>query len=57
VYLSNKGINFTEFDVASDAEARQTMFEKSGRMAVPTILMGKEIIIGFDAQAIEKYLH
>ncbi len=56
-YLSNKGVNFKELDVSSDAGARKTMFEKSGRLAVPTLLIGEEVIIGFDTNKIEKLLH
>ncbi|ATW28252.1 glutaredoxin family protein [Candidatus Formimonas warabiya] len=56
-FLARKGIPFKEHDVASDAQARKTMFQKSGRMAVPTIVIGEEIIIGFDIHEMEKILH
>lgn len=56
-YLSHKGVEYKEFDVASDTQARNIMFQQSGKMAVPTILIGQEIIVGFDKNKIEQSLH
>ncbi|MGD0328539.1 MAG: glutaredoxin domain-containing protein [Minisyncoccia bacterium] len=49
-FLKEKGINFTEFDVAHDLERRQEMIQKSGQMGVPVIFVGEEMIIGFDRE-------
>ncbi|MFI5260478.1 MAG: glutaredoxin family protein [Candidatus Paceibacteria bacterium] len=49
-FLKDKGIAFTDFDVAHDLEKRQEMIQKSGQMGVPVIFVGDEMIIGFDQE-------
>ena len=49
-FLKEKGIAFTDFDVASNIEKRQEMIQKSGQMGVPVIFVGDEMIIGFDQE-------
>jgi glutaredoxin-like YruB-family protein len=49
-FLKDKGIPFTDFDVAHDLEKRQEMIQKSGQMGVPVIFIGDEMIIGFDQE-------
>lgn len=55
-YFKEKGVEYTEKDVASDLEARQEMLEKSGQMGVPQILIGDELVVGFDQGRIEELL-
>ena len=47
-FLKEKGIEYTEHNVAEDAEKRSEMIEKSGQMGVPVIYVGDEMMIGFD---------
>ena len=47
-FLKEKGITYTDYDVASDLEKRQEMIQKSGQMGVPVIFVGDDMIIGFD---------
>ena len=49
-FLKEKGIAYTEFNVASDLEKRQEMIQKSGQMGVPVIFVGDQMIIGFDKE-------
>jgi len=49
-FLKEKGIGYTEYDVAHDLEKRQEMIQKSGQMGVPVIFVGDEMIIGFDQE-------
>ena len=49
-FLKEKGIAYSEFDVAHDLEKRQEMIQKSGQMGVPVIFIGDEMIIGFDKE-------
>lgn len=49
-FLKEKGVAFTDYDVASDLEKRQEMITKSGQMGVPVIFVGNEMIIGFDQE-------
>ena len=56
-YLSKKKVNFMEVNVAEDDKAREEMVKKSGQMGVPVIIIGEEIIIGFDHEKIDKALN
>lgn len=47
-FLKEKGIAYTEHNVASDLEKRQEMVQRSGQMGVPVIFIGDDMIIGFD---------
>ena len=47
-FLKEKGIEYTDFNVAEDADKRAEMIEKSGQMGVPVILVGEEMMVGFD---------
>lgn len=38
-FFNKNNIEFTEYDVASDAEKRAEMIKKSGQMGVPVILI------------------
>lgn len=49
-FLKEKGVAYTEFDVAHDLEKRQEMIQKSGQMGVPVIFVGEDMIIGFDEE-------
>ena len=49
-FLKEKGITYTDYDVASDLEKRQEMIQKSGQMGVPVIFVGDDMIIGFDQE-------
>jgi glutaredoxin 3 len=49
-FLKEKGIAYTEHNVASDLEKRQEMIQKSGQMGVPVIYVGDELIVGFDKE-------
>ncbi len=49
-FLKEKGIGFTDYDVAHDLTKRQEMIQKSGQMGVPVIFVGDEMIIGFDKE-------
>lgn len=47
-FLKGKGIEYTDYNVAEDADKRQEMIERSGQMGVPVIFVGDEMLIGFD---------
>jgi glutaredoxin 3 len=55
-FLKEKGIAYTDFDVAHDLEKRQEMIQKSGQMGVPVIFVGDEMIVGFDKERLESSL-
>jgi glutaredoxin 3 len=55
-YLAENKVAFTDYDVAHDLNKRQEMIQKSGQMGVPVILIGDEIIVGFDKEKIASTL-
>ncbi len=55
-YFNSKGLKFTKHDVSVNVEKRAEMMEKTGQMGVPVIIIGDEIIIGFNQPRIEELL-
>ena len=55
-YLSSKGFSYTDYDVGKDREKAKEMIEKSKQMAVPVIMIGDEIIVGFNQAKIDELL-
>lgn len=55
-YLKEKGIEFTDINVAADQAASKEMIEKSGQMGVPVIDIDGTIIVGYDLEKINKAL-
>ena len=55
-FFTANSVVYTEYDVASDLEKRKEMVEKSGQMGVPVIMIGDELIVGFDKPKISKLL-
>lgn len=47
-FFKANNVEYTEHDVARDLEQRKAMIEKSGQMGVPVILVGDDVIVGFD---------
>ncbi|TSC71488.1 MAG: YruB family glutaredoxin-like protein [Parcubacteria group bacterium Gr01-1014_70] len=54
--FAEHNISYTEYNVASDAEKRQELIEKSGQMGVPVITIDSELVIGFDEERIKRLL-
>ena len=55
-YLTAHDIEFEDKDVSTDLEARQAMIDKSGQMGVPQIVIGDDLVIGFDKPKIDELL-
>ena len=55
-YLSDKGISYTDNNVAQDKDKAKEMISLSGQMGVPVITIDDEIIVGFNQTLIEKIL-
>ncbi len=55
-YFAKNNITYTQYDVASDAAKRQEMLDKTGQLGVPVILIGTDVVIGFDKEAIDQLL-
>lgn len=55
-FLKEKGIEYTDHNVAEDLEKRQEMIEKSGQMGVPVVFVGDEMLVGFDEDKLSQAL-
>lgn len=52
-YLSQKGIQFQERDIAHDSSALADL-QKLGYMTTPVIVIDNSVIVGFDAEKIDQ---
>ena len=50
-------IAYTDYNVASDIEKRKEMVQKSGQMGVPVILVGDQLIVGYDEERLRELLN
>jgi len=55
-YFQQNNVAFEEYDVQADVNKRQEMVAKSGQMGVPVIVIGDEIVVGFDKPFISTLL-
>ncbi len=54
-FLDDNGIKYQEFNIVEDKAAREEMKSKCGSLAVPTICLDGEVLVGFnEAQLREK---
>ncbi|OGH58935.1 MAG: NrdH-redoxin [Candidatus Magasanikbacteria bacterium RIFCSPHIGHO2_01_FULL_33_34] len=55
-YFKENKVEFVEHNVAEDQDRGREMVEKSGQMGVPVILIGDEVVVGFNKSKIDKAL-
>ncbi len=55
-FFAEKHIEYTAYDVASDAAKRQEMIKLTGQLGVPVIVVGGDIMIGFDREKLANKL-
>jgi len=55
-FFDESGVEYTEYDVAADAEKRSEMMEATGQMGVPVIQIDTEYIVGFQEDEIKRLL-
>jgi len=55
-FFKEKGVQYEEFNVATDLPKRTEMVEKSGQMGVPVILVGDQVVVGFDKERLGQLL-
>jgi glutaredoxin-like YruB-family protein len=51
-FFKENNLPFEDFNVATDLEKRQEMIAKSGQMGVPVILIGDDLVVGFNKDKI-----
>ena len=55
-FLNKNNIDYIEYNISKNPQAMKTLI-KMGHMSVPLILVGDEIITGFDKDKIEKLIN
>ena len=55
-FLKEKGVDFTDHNVASDVDARNLMVRKSGQLGVPVIDVDGAVLVGFNRNRLEELL-
>ena len=56
VYLEEKGLEFEERDVTADQEAVRELVETYQSRSTPTIVIGENVMIGFDPEELDQIL-
>ncbi len=55
-FFTEKGVKYTEHNVATDLTKRQEMIQKSGQMGVPVITVDEGVVVGFDEEKLKQLL-
>jgi glutaredoxin-like YruB-family protein len=56
-WFTEKGVKFVDYDVSADAEKRRHIMEVTGQMGVPVIIIGSDVVIGFNQSKLEELLN
>lgn len=55
-FFTEKGVQYTDHNVAADQAKRQEMVEMTGQLGVPVIRIGDDVVIGFAQDKIAELL-
>jgi glutaredoxin 3 len=55
-FLDINGVKYTELNVAEDKSAREEMINSTHQMAVPTIMIDTDYVIGYNEKALKEKL-
>ncbi len=55
-FFKEKGVEFEEYNVGTDAARRSEMVEITGQMGVPVIRIDNDVIIGFNKPKVVELL-
>jgi len=55
-YLAERGIQYIEKDVSKDQVAVFELVRKYNSRSTPTVVIGDEVLIGFDPERIDRLL-
>lgn len=56
-FLSDHSVAFKDFNVAEDPQALETLVATTGRQATPVVVVGDEVVVGFDRGRLQRLLH
>lgn len=51
-FFAEKNVQYTAYDVTQDAEKREEMIQMTGQLGVPVIVIGDDIMVGFDREKV-----
>ena len=55
-FFKEHNIEFQDFDVFSDAQAREEMINRTGQMGVPVTDIDGQLVVGFDRGRLKELL-
>ena len=55
-YLTQKGVSFSDYNVAEDREKAKEMIDKSKQMGVPVIVIDNDVVVGFNQVKLDSLL-
>jgi len=55
-FLKESGVAYEDVDVAANPSAANEMVKVSGQMGVPVLMIGDQVIVGWNKQAIQEAL-
>jgi glutaredoxin 3 len=55
-FFKENSVAYSEFNVATDAKAREEMVGKSGQLGVPVIDINGQIVVGFNKEKLSELL-
>ncbi len=55
-FFAEHDVQYVNYDVSKDLEKRQEMFEITEQMGVPVIVIGEDVVIGFDEEKLSELL-
>ena len=56
LFLSERGVAFEERDIQADPGAVKELLEKYKSHSTPTLVIGEEVMIGFDPERLDEIL-
>lgn len=57
MFLNEFGFTYSEKNISEDDKSRRELTELYGSYSTPTIIVGDEVIIGFDLEKLKKVLN
>jgi glutaredoxin len=55
-YFARHGVEYVEYDISRDERAIRMLLALTGRLAVPTITLAGDVMVGFDAERLDQLL-
>ena len=55
-FFQENNVEYTEIDVAADADKREEMIDMTGQMGVPVIRIDDDAVVGFDEAKVKELL-